>query len=386
MNNPTKTGGWETRQLGEVCTFLKTAAFPRNKTEDYDGGIGYIHYGDIHKLNKPYFDFSKEQLKQVVKSLDTSKFDFLQDGDIVIVDASEDYTGVGANFEIKSIGDKKVIAGLHTFALRPDPQYILRGFLTYLLRDHKTLKKLKRAATGASVIGISKRSLSEIQISFPSLSEQEKIVSTLNVWDRATETIEKLVFAKEKKLNWLMDYLICPTDKKISKVHLGDIATIKKGERLNRNTLSMVGEYPVWNGGSAPSGFTNRYNTDSNTISISSGGASCGFVNFSSENFWSSGDCYTLHEVDSCMIPKYLYFYLKLNERKIMSLRVGSIIPHVYKKDLEKLILYYPKLSEQKIAVSILDTLDRQIDLLRQLLDRYSKHQIGLLQFLMQET
>ena len=62
--------------------------------------------------------------------------------------------------------------------------------------------------------------------------------------------------------------------------HLGEIIEISKGEQLNKSNLTLKGDYPVWNGGIQPSGFTNTYNQMENTITISEGGNSCGFVNY----------------------------------------------------------------------------------------------------------
>jgi len=38
----------------------------------------------------------------------------LKDGDIVMADVSEDYNGIGKSVEVKALGNRKVISGLHT--------------------------------------------------------------------------------------------------------------------------------------------------------------------------------------------------------------------------------------------------------------------------------
>ena len=80
---------------------------------------------------------------------------------------------------------------------------------------------------------------------------------------------------------------------------LTDIASIQKGEQINKSVLLDEGNYYVLNGGMTPSGYTNSYNTNENTISISEGGNSCGFIALNTEKFWSGGHNYTLlGEVD----------------------------------------------------------------------------------------
>ena len=56
------------------------------------------------------------------------------------------------------------------------------------------------------------------------------------------------------------------------------LAEIAKGQQVNCTDLLEYGDYYVMNGGATPSGWLNKYNTEANTISISEGGNSCGYV------------------------------------------------------------------------------------------------------------
>ena len=89
------------------------------------------------------------------------------------------------------------------------------------------------------------------------------------------------------------------------------------------------------NGGITPSGYYDDYNTLAGTISISEGGNSCGFVQFNEMPFWSGGHCYTLLQTSDERIQyKFLYHFLKSKQDDIMSLRIGSGLPNIQKKDL----------------------------------------------------
>ena len=90
------------------------------------------------------------------------------------------------------------------------------------------------------------------------------------------------------------------------------------------------------NGGIDLSGYYDRYNTSANTISISEGGNSCGYVQYNNVPFWSSGHCYTLQNIKEGYHNLFLYHYLKAREKEIMALRIGSGLPNIQKKDLEK--------------------------------------------------
>jgi len=60
---------------------------------------------------------------------------------------------------------------------------------------------------------------------------------------------------------------------------LEELSDIVKGEQLNKIDLTESGAFPCLNGGINPSGYTDKFNSEANTITISEGGNSCGYVN-----------------------------------------------------------------------------------------------------------
>ena len=164
-----------------------------------------------------------------------------------------------------------------------------------------------------------------------------------------------------------------------NKKQLSDVCTIKKGSQVNRTALSHSGDYYVLNGGMEPSGYLDRYNTEANTISISEGGNSCGYVAYNTEPFWSGGHNYTLSELE---IEKlYLYYFLKCNESKIMNLRVGSGLPNIQRKMVEAFPVYYPvDIKEQRRIAAVLTAADETITASRALVEKYSVVKQGLMQ------
>ena len=102
------------------------------------------------------------------------------------------------------------------------------------------------------------------------------------------------------------------------------------------------------NGGVEPSGYYNDYNVEANTISISEGGNSCGYVQFNTFPFWSGGHCYSIQNVADNVDNLYLYHYLKSNEDAIMKLRIGSGLPNIQKKDLAIFNIKLPTFEQQK--------------------------------------
>lgn len=153
------------------------------------------------------------------------------------------------------------------------------------------------------------------------------------------------------RLNELVKEL-CPNGVEYKK--LGDVCTVATGEQLNKSLLTDNGEYPVYNGGMAPSGYWNDYNAESDTIIISQGGASAGYVNFVATNFWAGAHCYIV-KPSSLIENKYLYYLLKNMQAVIQGSKIGAGIPGLNRQEILKLEVPLPPLKIQQEIVKILD-------------------------------
>ena len=60
--------------------------------------------------------------------LEDDNFPYLQNGDVLLTDASEDYDGIGKALEIIDTDNKKIIGGLHTIGLRNKTNELAIGF------------------------------------------------------------------------------------------------------------------------------------------------------------------------------------------------------------------------------------------------------------------
>ena len=140
-------------------------------------------------------------------------------------------------------------------------------------------------------------------------------------------------------------------------IRLGDVVQIQKGKQINNETLSSTGPYYVMNGGITPSGYHIQFNTEANTISISEGGNSCGYVQFNEKPFWCGGHCYSLLHPSTLIDYRFLFHTLKYHQDDIMALRIGSGLPNIQKKDIENFPIMLPSLDEQKRYASFFDVL-----------------------------
>ncbi len=146
---------------------------------------------------------------------------------------------------------------------------------------------------------------------------------------------------------------------------LGDVCEVHTGSQLNRNDMIDDGSYPVVNGGREFSGFTNSFNEKANSITISQGGESAGFVNWILTDFWAGAHCYVVEHNDT-VNKRYLYHTLKNKERELQQSKQGAGIPGLNRNTLYKQTIPIPSLSEQTRIVGILDTFTSSIENLKQ--------------------
>lgn len=144
------------------------------------------------------------------------------------------------------------------------------------------------------------------------------------------------------------------------KAQLKDIVSFKKGTQINGDKLIVNGKYDYLNGGILPSGKWNEYNTEAETITISEGGNSCGFVNFMDKPFWCGAHCYSLF--DPKVNTKYLYYALKSQQDRLIKIRSGACMPNIKKNDLGNFeIVYDTDSNKQFTAINGLDRVSSMV-------------------------
>ena len=96
---------------------------------------------------------------------------------------------------------------------------------------------------------------------------------------------------------------------------LESVCNISKGVQFNKSNMQDEGTYPVINGGINPSGYIEQFNQNENTITISQGGASAGYVNWLPVKFWAGAHCYIL-KPSEFLLNRYLFHFVKSQKGK----------------------------------------------------------------------
>lgn len=157
--------------------------------------------------------------------------------------------------------------------------------------------------------------------------------------------------------------------KNLTYVRLADVVEIGKGKRLTRKDI-IKGPYPVIQGGAKPTGYHNEYNTEKNTILISSGG-SAGYVSRYNIECWAS-DCFKIIPKEN-MNNDYLYYLLKSKENDLIALGTGACQKNIRREDLENFKIPYISLETQNKYVNLLQSLENNILHLQQQIEEHKE-------------
>jgi type I restriction enzyme, S subunit len=179
---------WELNSYSDCFNFLSTATYSRAELND-QGSVMYIHYGDIHTKFNNFLDIEHRVLPKI-SNIKAKNYSLLQNGDLIMADASEDYQGICKSVELVNHSGKKVISGLHTFALRSKNNLLANGFKGYLHENPIIVSQFQMLATGMKVFGVSKGNLKKILIPTPPKSEQTAITQVLSDLDTEIEALE----------------------------------------------------------------------------------------------------------------------------------------------------------------------------------------------------
>ena len=345
---PEFTGEWKEERLDEIAELSKGVGISKEQLSE--DGEPCILYGEL------YTKYKSEIINEVISktNIEASKLKRSKKNDVIIPCSGETAIDIAVARCIP-FGDILLGGDLNVISLHKDNG----AFIAYQLNG-KRKTDIAKLAQGVSVVHLYGENLKTIKTYNPCLQEQQKIVRLLSILDERIATQNKIIEDLKKLMSAIYQEifgsLVAQT------LELGQVAEIIKGKQVNGTELLEQGDYYVMNGGTAPSGWLNKYNTEAYTISISEGGNSCGYVQYNTSPYWSGGHCYSLkirHPQKTSDL--YLYHFLKWQEENIMALRIGSGLPNIQKKDLLRFPIILPTITQQNKIVSILSAIEEKV-------------------------
>ena len=194
-------GEWENTPFSETFDSLKNNSLSRAELSD-SGEVMNIHYGDVLIKYGECVDVIKEvetfvKDEEVAKKLHQSCA--IKNGDVIFADAAEDNT-VGKCSEVIANENDAIVSGLHTIACRPKKDFAPM-YLGYYLNSNAYHDQLLPHIQGTKISSISKKAISQTHINSPlEKDEQQSIASYFQHLDSLIQlTTKKIESLKQVK-------------------------------------------------------------------------------------------------------------------------------------------------------------------------------------------
>lgn len=370
---------WDVKAIGDVFTFYSTSNFSKAEMT-LDGEVGCVHYGLIHAIDNTSFSLRNGAKFYVTK--EQAKYEVLQNGDVVMVDASEDLIGLNKSVEVSGITDKEYIAGLHTFHLRDKNSTYINSFRGLILNSDSVKKQMLRVAVGMKVFGVSKPQLQQILVPVPTKSEQTAIAKALSDADALISSLEKLIAKKRMIKQGAMQQLLQPKEGwEVKK--LGDISEIYTGKKNNQDKVEN-GQYPFFVRSQTVERI-NSYSFDGEAILIPGEGNIGKIFHYINGKFDFHQRVYKISDFKDGYFGKYIYRYIsEYFGKHAMGNSVKATVDSLRLPTFQVFEIPFPPYYEEQVEIAtILSDMDAEINALETKLEKYKKVKLGMMQNLL---
>lgn len=363
---------WSYKKLGDIVKFL-------------DGKRKPIKEADRQKMKGPYPYYGASGIIDYVN-------DYIFDDDLILL--GED----GANILSRSTPLAFKISGKtwvnnHAHVLKP-----INGTVLGYLVEYLESIRYEKYNTGPAQPKLNKAVCETIPVLYPPISEQLAIAKASETMDKAINGNNQLIAQKELRKKWLMQNLL--TGKKRLKGFRGDWKEYQLGqmfaERNERNndgfallSIGQNGVYPQED--SIKKDTSNSDKSKYKKICI-------GDIGYNTMRMWQGRSA--LSNLEGIVSPAYtilkprenadaLFFSYLFKTPKLVNLfwrnsqgLVGDTLNCKY-KDFSIVKTMLPLKDEQIAIAQILQTTDRELDLLRAKTDKLKEQKKGMMQVLL---
>ena len=281
---------------------------------------------------------------------------------------------------------------------------IANGFFAALFKSHNTIGKFRRYSQGmtSDTWNLKYPQIAPISISIPSLDEQEKIATFLEIFDKRImkqkQYVEYLKSYKRGVIKSLLDPQNQTTnDPKWVTSKIGDLGEFIKGAPLSKADISSVGKPLILYGELYTTYGEVVYSVVRKTESATD---ECYLSRVGDVVIPTSGETPEDIATASCiMVPGVVlagdlaifrsdkidgrilsYILTHIVNDQIARIAQGKSIVHIQASEINRIQISYPNSEEQSRIASVLGALDRKIQLCALALERARDVRKGLLQ------
>jgi type I restriction enzyme S subunit len=417
--------GYKTTELGSIpfdwgilsvtgnFDFLQNNTYSRDCLNSSQGCVQNIHYGDVLIKYGEILDCKVDSIPFINPEMQVNlSRRLVQSGDIIIADTAEDNT-VGKATEVINVGELNIVAGLHTFFMRPHQGLFSERFLGFFFNSPIYHNQLLPYIVGSKVSSFSKKSLLETVVLRPPLPEQRAITTTLSDVDDYISALERLIAKKRRIKKGAMQELLTGKrrlpgfDGEWVNMNLAEKSTLKArigwqglttAEYLDEGYSYLITGTDFDNGKIAwtTCHFVDKYRYDqdvniqvaNNDVLITKDGTigKVAIVQGLNRKATLNSGVFVLRPKAGAYNVQYVYYVLlsQIFTGFLDKLAAGSTINHLYQKDFVTFEFEVPPTTEEQAAISIiLSEMDAEIDALTTKLNKVRNIKQGMMQELL---
>ena len=372
--------GWEYKTLGEIATEMyRGSGIKRDQVTKE--GTPCVRYGEIYTTYNISFDTCASHTK--IENVTSPKY--FEYGDLLFAITGESVEDIGKT--IAYMGDEKCLCGGDIICMKhhQNPKY-----LAYALSTPDAIRQKGIGKTKLKVVHTNAPALKAISIPLAPLSEQQSIVDYL---DSAFAKIDAMKANAEKRLNEAKALFQASLKKMLEPKEGWEEKTLPDiSENLDSKRKPVTkgkreaGIYPYY-GASGIVDYVSDYIIDDDILLISEDGANLVArstpIAFSvSGKVWVNNHAHILkfQNIYTQYFVEYYFASIKIDEYV-----TGAAQPKFSQKNMNKLPIWIPSLSEQQSIVATLDSLKSKVDRLQANYEKISQECDALKQAILRD-
>lgn len=375
--------GWEILSFKEFATFFSGGTPKSTNPKFYNGTIPFIKSGEI------YFDKTAQFLSQA--GLKNSSSKEVIKGDLL-------YALYGANSGEVAISKINGAINQAILCIRPNQ----KGDTTYL---YNYLLNQKDKIIGSYLQGgqgnLSAEIIKTLNVRLPPLPEQRAIANILSTWDTSIQTTQALISQKEQEKKWLMQNLL--TGKKRLKgfsgewkeEKIGEIGEIQTGNTPSKQDPENWGKEFNW---CTADDMKNKYiENTSQKLSpqgwrqarkVPAGSVLITCIASIGINAITKVETGFNQQINSITPLKnynaeFVYYLIDFSRNKLLEYAGAGALPMLNKNTFMGIKFKFPEFEEQTAIAQVLQTADKEIELLKTKLEQQKLQKKGLMQVLL---